>query len=69
MTDQEKAINEALNAIIDEIAKWQNRKATTLKDSERIQREYGFLEGLRLSGAIVRARLISDDIEDEADDE
>ena len=70
MTDQEKAINEALNAIIEEIAKWQNRKkATEAPDCCFRERERGFQEGLRLSGALVRAQLISDDIEEEASDE
>ena len=66
MTDEEKAINRALNAIIETIAKWQNKKMpqrdATCCDKAR---DRGFKEGLRLSGALVRARLISDDIEEE----
>ena len=70
MTDQEKAINEALNAIIEEIEKWKKRKKRFEDLCCVYEREGGFQEGLRLSGAIVRARLISDEIEEEeADDE
>lgn len=69
MTEQEKAINETLNAIIDEIAKWQKKKDRNQDDLERIAFGRGFKEGLRLSGALVRARLISDEIEEEEDTE
>jgi hypothetical protein len=69
MTEIEKAINEALTSIIDEIAKWQKKKEPMQDDVLRMARDRGFKEGLRLSGALVRARLISDDIEEEADDE
>lgn len=69
MTDQEKAINEALNAIIEEIEKWKNRKKKFEDLCCVYERESGFQEGLRLSGAIVRARLISDWPEEEAADE
>ena len=65
MTDQEKAINEILNGIVEEIMKWQNRKKNIADKCCSRENERGFQEGLRLSGAIVRARFI----EEEADDE
>jgi hypothetical protein len=52
--------NATLQAIIDEIEVWQRRPMRS-KFSDKcceITRERGFQEGLRLSGAIVRARLI-----------
>ena len=59
MTEQEKAIEEVLDGIVEEILKWQNRKkATEAPDCCFRERERGFQEGLRLSGAIVRARYI-----------
>ena len=65
MTEQEKAIEEVLDGIVEEILKWQNRKkATEAPDCCFTERERGFQEGLRLSGAIVRARYIQ--VEEEA---
>ena len=59
MTDEEKAIEKELDGIIEEILKWQNRKKITeASDCCFREREKGFQEGLRLSGAIVRARYI-----------
>jgi hypothetical protein len=59
MTDEEKAIEKELDGIIEEILKWQNRKKVTeASDCCFREREKGFQEGLRLSGAIVRARYI-----------
>ena len=58
MTEIDKAINEALTSIIDEIAKWQKKKEPMQDDVLRMARDRGFKEGLRLSGAIVRARYI-----------
>jgi hypothetical protein len=66
MTDQEKAIEEVLDGIVAEILKWQNRKKET-EDRSAMEREKGFQEGLRLGGAIVRARYIQ--VEEEEDDE
>lgn len=65
MTDEEKAIEKELNGIIEEIIKWQNRKKQLDDKCCSFEREKGFQEGLRLSGAIVRARYV----EEEADDE
>ena len=61
--------NATLNAIIDEIEVWQRRPIRgEFKDKCcEITRERGFQEGLRLSGAIVRGRLIK--IEEEQEDE
>lgn len=64
MTETEKAINEALDGIVEEILKWQNRKKQLNGRCCEEQREKGFQEGLRLSGAIVRARYIQ--VEEEA---
>jgi hypothetical protein len=63
--------NATLNAILDQIDVWQRRPMPEqYKDSCcEVQRERGFQEGLRLSGAIVRGFVISDDIKEEADDE
>jgi hypothetical protein len=59
MTNEEKAIEKELDGIIEEILKWQNRKKITeASDCCFREREKGFQEGLRLSGAIVRARYI-----------
>ena len=59
MTDEEKAIEKELDGIIEEILKWQNRKKITeASDCCFREREKGFQEGLRLSGASVRARYI-----------
>ena len=57
MTDEEKAIEKVLDGIVEEILKWQNRKKQT-DDRSSMEREKGFQEGLRLGGAIVRARYI-----------
>lgn len=66
MTDQEKAIEEVLDGIIEEILKWQNRKKITeASDCCFREREKGFQEGLRLSGAIVRARYIQEEADEE----
>jgi hypothetical protein len=66
MTEQEKAINEVLNSIVETIAKWQNKKIAQRSDTCcAVERDRGFREGLRLSGALVRARLITDPIETE----
>jgi hypothetical protein len=66
MTDEEKAIEKELDGIIEEILKWQNRKKVTeASDCCFREREKGFQEGLRLSGAIVRARYIQVEEEEE----
>lgn len=73
MTKEEKAINEVLDGIIETIAKWQKKKIALRSDTCcAVERDCGFKEGLRLSGALVRARLIEDPVEEEeqeADDE
>ena len=59
--------------IIETIAKWQKKKIALRSDTCcAVERDCGFKEGLRLSGALVRARLIEDPVEEEeqeADDE
>ena len=52
--------NQLLQSIIDEIDIWQRRPMPEqYKDNHcELCRERGFQEGLRLGGAIVRARLI-----------
>jgi hypothetical protein len=52
--------NATLNAILDQMDVWQRRPMPEqYKDSCcEVQRERGFQEGLRLSGAIVRGFLI-----------
>ena len=52
--------NQLLQSIIDEIDIWQRRPMPEQgKDNHcEVDRERGFQEGLRLSGAIVRGRLI-----------
>jgi hypothetical protein len=64
MTDQEKAIEEVLDGIVAEILKWQNREIDPDQDHCTKARERGFQEGLRLGGAIVRARYIQVEEED-----
>lgn len=65
MTDEDKAIEKVLDGIVEEILKWQNRKkATEAPDCCFKERERGFQEGLRLGGAIVRARYIQVEEED-----
>jgi hypothetical protein len=59
--------NATLQAIIDEIDVWQRRLKSAADRCCDAERERGFQEGLRLSGAIVRARLIK--IEEETDPE
>jgi hypothetical protein len=64
--------NATLNAILDQIDVWQRRPMPQQYKDKccEVTRERGFQEGLRLSGAIVRGFVISDDIEEEqADDE
>lgn len=66
MTKEEKAINEVLDGIIETIAKWQNKKIAQRSDTCcAVERDRGFKEGLRLSGALVRARLIEEETDDE----
>jgi hypothetical protein len=62
--------NAMLNAILDQIEIWQRRPTPeSYKDlCCAIERERGFKEGLRLSGAIVRGFLIKIE-EEQADDE
>jgi hypothetical protein len=62
--------NAMLNAILDQIEIWQRRPTPeSYKDlCCAIERERGFKEGLRLSGAIVRSFLIKIE-EEQADDE
>jgi len=68
MTEQDKAIEEVLDGIVAEILKWQNRKKITeASDCCFREREKGFQEGLRLSGAIVRARYIQDPEEEDSE--
>lgn len=67
MTEQEKAIEKELDGIIEEIMKWQNRKKQLDGRCCEEQREKGFQEGLRLSGAIVRARYIQDPEEEDSE--
>ena len=50
--------NATLNAILDQIDVWQRRPQPGRDRCCEVERERGFQEGLRLSGAIVRARLI-----------
>jgi hypothetical protein len=50
--------NQLLQSIIDEIDIWQRRPQPGRDRCCEVERERGFQEGLRLSGAIVRARLI-----------
>ena len=50
--------NHLLQSIIDEIDIWQRRPQPGQDRCCEVERERGFQEGLRLSGAIVRARLI-----------
>ena len=66
MTDEEKAIEKELDGIIEEILKWQNRKKVTeASDCCFREREKGFQEGLRLGRAIVHARYIQVEEEEE----
>ena len=67
MTEQEKAIEKELDGIIEEITKWQNRKKRFEDLCCVYEREGGFQEGLRLSGAIVRARYIQDPEEEDSE--
>ena len=65
MTEEDKAVEKVLDAIVADILKWQNRKkATEAPDCCFKEREKGFQEGLRLSGAIVRAHYIQVEEED-----
>lgn len=57
--------NQLLQSIIDEIDIWQRRPAQIQDRCCELTRERGFQEGLRLSGAIVRARLIKLEEDDE----
>lgn len=66
MTEEDKAVEKVLDAIVADILKWQNRKkATEAPDCCFKEREKGFQEGLRLSGAIVRAQYIQQEADDE----
>lgn len=67
VSEQEENQNRLLNGILDEIDKWQRRPMSEhLKDRCcSVEKERGFQEGLRLSGAIVRARLIKEEEEEE----
>ena len=66
MTDQEKAIEEVLDGIVEEILKWQNRKKITeASDCCFREREKGFQEGLQFSRASLRARYIEEEANDE----
>ena len=65
MTDQEKAIEKVLDGIVEDILKWQNRKAQIDDRCCSVERERGFKEGLRLGGAIVRARYIQEEADEE----
>jgi hypothetical protein len=66
MTEEDKAVEKVLDAIVADILKWQNRK-NPQKDPTCCfkEREKGFQEGLRLSGAIVRAQYIQQEADDE----
>ena len=68
MDDEQKAIEKVLDEIVEEILKWQNRKKQLDDRCCSLERERGFQEGLRLSGAIVRGFLIKIE-EEQADDE
>ena len=59
--------NATLNAILDQIEVWQRRPAQIRDRCCEMEREGGFQEGLRLSGAIVRGFLIK--LEEEQGDE
>ena len=61
--------NQLLQSIIDEIDIWQRRPMPQQYKDKccEVTRERGFQEGLRLSGAIVRGRLIK--IEEEQEDD
>jgi len=61
--------NATLNAILEQIEVWQRRPMREIsKDNHgEVQRDHGFKEGLRLSGAIVRSFLIK--IEEEQEDD
>lgn len=65
MEEQDKAIEEVLDGIVEEILKWQNRDKQLDGRCCSEQRENGFQEGLRLGGAIVRARYIQEEDDDE----
>ena len=65
MTDQDKATEKVLDEIVEEILKWQNRKKQLDDRCCSVERERGFQEGLRLSGAIVRGHYIQEEDEDE----
>ena len=67
MTDQEKAINEALEGIELEILALMKREKQLDGRCCPEQEEKGFQEGLRLSGAIVRARYIQDPEEEDSE--
>jgi hypothetical protein len=61
MTDQDAAINEALESIEIEILTLMNRQKQLDGRCCPEQEEKGFQEGLRLCRAIVRARYIEED--------
>jgi hypothetical protein len=65
MTEEEKAIEKVLDEIVANILKWQNRKIELDGRCCPKEREKGFQEGLRLSGAIVRAQYIQQEADDE----
>jgi hypothetical protein len=66
MTDQDAAINKVIVDIFEEITKWKNKRLS--KHETRcckIEYHRGFHEGLRLGGAIVLARRVFDEVEEE----
>jgi predicted transcriptional regulator len=65
MDDEQKAIEKVLDEIVEEILKWQNRKKQNVDRCCSMERERGFQEGLRLSGAIVRGHYFQEEADDE----
>lgn len=65
ITENDLATNAVLETIIEEIAKWQVSKGT----HRTPEYHHGFLEGLRLAGAIVRGELAEIKEEEEEEEE
>lgn len=65
ITENDLATNAVLETIIEEIAKWQVSKGTHRTPDYH----HGFLEGLRLAGAIVRGELAEIKEEEEEEEE
>lgn len=65
ITENDLATNAVLETIIEEISKWQSSKAVHRTGDY----QKGFLEGLRLAGAIVRGELAEIKEEEEEEEE